>query len=132
MSEQCGSFYGEPDPSGRSHSSARTCSSLKTPKERPVTKTRRQLGDVRPDVLREYLVDERLIADTSTASLMAERLEDTRIHANGDELPRLLSDWRPAHTAHGRQLLRRRIWNIREVNPSPRTPRVRVGSRFAR
>jgi hypothetical protein len=50
-------------------------------------------------VLREYLVDERLIADTSTARLLAERLEDTRLQANGDELTRLLPDWRPAHTA---------------------------------
>ena len=43
----------------------------------------RVLGDILAGVFCEHLVDERLIADTSTARLLSERLEHVRIHANG-------------------------------------------------
>ena len=53
------------------------------------------LRDVLPRVLRQYLVDERLIADTPRARLAAERLEDARIDTNGDQLTRFFPERRP-------------------------------------
>jgi hypothetical protein len=90
------------------------------------------LGLLLARVLREHLVDERLVADASATRLLAERLEDARIDANGDQLTGFFPDRRSAHAAHGRQLLRRRVGDIREINLSPRTPHARGGSPAAR
>ena len=59
-------------------------------------------------------------------------VEDARIDANGDQLPGFFPERRPTHTAHGRQLPRRRIRNIREINLSTRTPHALGGSPAAR
>jgi hypothetical protein len=51
----------------------------------PVSQPRKGgLRDVLPDVLREHLVDERLVTDPPPACLPAERLEDAWIDADGD------------------------------------------------
>jgi hypothetical protein len=76
------------------------------------------LCDVFPDVSCENFVDERLIAHASALGLFAEPFEDFRVETNGDQLPRLVSDGGTPHPAHGLQLLRRGIRDIREINSS--------------
>ena len=43
-----------------------------------------QLRDAVADVFREHLVDQRLVADVSTARFLSERLKYARINANRD------------------------------------------------
>jgi len=104
------------------------------PQELRSTVVRRQsvLRDVLARMFCEHFVDERLIADAAATRLLAKRLEDVRIDANGNQLTRFFPERRPTHTAHGCQLLRRRVRNIREVNPSPCTTYARGGSPAAR
>jgi hypothetical protein len=78
------------------------------------------------------LVNERLISDTSSARFLAELLEHSWIDANGYQLTGFIAEGRSAHSAHGLQLLRRRVRDIREGNLSARTPRARGGSPAAR
>ena len=88
----------------------------------------RCLRDVFPNVRREHLVDQGLVTDLPAPCFLAELLEHFRINANSDQLTRLTSEGRPPHPPHGLQLLWRRVWDIREVNLSARTPHARGGS----
>ena len=83
------------------------------------------LRDVFADVIREHLVDQRLIADVSAARFLAERLEDARINADRDQSARFVTKRRPPHSPHRLELFGRRLRNVGEVNPSRCTPRVR-------
>lgn len=91
-----------------------------------------QLGDTVANVIREYLIDQGLVADVSTTRFLAERLEDARIDADCDQSARFVPDRRPSDSAHRLQLFARHLRNIRVVNLSGRTPRVRGGSLAAR
>ena len=94
----------------------------------------------RPDIQERTLVAlglnklhrSRVVADTPATRLLPERLEHARIDANSNQLTGFSPHRRPAHAAHGPQLLRRRVRNFREVNLSRRTPHVRAGSPAAR
>jgi hypothetical protein len=94
--------------------------------------TRVHLCDISPYVPGEYLVDQRLIPDTSTTSFLPELLEHPGVHADRDKLARGVAKRRTAHAPHPAQLRLGRLGNIAEVNPARRTPRVRAGSRGAR
>ena len=89
-------------------------------------------GDVLSHVLREYLVDERLVPDASASRLLPELLEHTGVDANGDQLPRRVAERRATDPAHRTELFGRRLRDVAEVNPARRTPRARAGSRAAR
>ena len=86
------------------------------------------LRDVFADVFREHLVDQRLVADVAAARFLAERLEDARINADRNQSSRFITERRPPDPSHHMELFRRRLGNVRVVNPSRRTPRVRGDS----
>jgi hypothetical protein len=50
-------------------------------------------------VFREYLVDQRLVADVSAARFLAERFEDARVDADRDQPSRFVTKRRPPHPA---------------------------------
>jgi hypothetical protein len=89
-------------------------------------------GNIFPDVLCQYLIDEGLVTDPASTGFLPELLEHARIDTNRNELTRLVTQWRSANPAHCRQLLGRGVRNIREVNLSAGTPRARDGSPAAR
>ena len=73
------------------------------PAERPATRPRtaeQRLRDVFADVFREHLVDQRLVADVSTARFLAKRLKDARINADRDQSPWFVTERRPPHPPH--------------------------------
>jgi hypothetical protein len=90
------------------------------------------LSHVLSHVPGQDLVNESLISDTAAARFFAELLEHSRIDANRDQSARFAAERRPPHSAHGLQLLGRRVRDVREVNLSAYTPRVRGGSPAAR
>jgi len=92
----------------------------------------RFLRDVLSNVLREHLVDERLVPDAPAACLLAELLEYTGVDANGDQLPGLVAERGTTNAAHCAELLGRRLRDVAEINPARRTPCARAGSRAAR
>jgi hypothetical protein len=55
-------------------------------------------------VAREHVVDQCLVADLAALGFVPQRLEDVWIDADRDQLPGDVSERRPAHTAHRRQL----------------------------
>jgi hypothetical protein len=85
-----------------------------------------------PHVPGEDFVDERLVADAPATSLLPELLEDTRVHADRDELARRVTKWGSAYTSHRFDLRGGRLGDVAEVNPAPGTLRVRDGSPAAR
>src|SRR5712691_5176249 len=90
------------------------------------------LRNVFAHVLRQHLIDQRLVPDAATARFLAELIEHTRIDTDRDQLTRFGAERRPTHPPHGLQLLGRRIGNIRKVDLSHGTPRVRDDSPAAR
>lgn len=56
-------------------------------------------------VLRQHLVDQRLVADATAPRFLAELFEYVRVHPDGNELPRGIAKRGPAHALHGAQLL---------------------------
>ena len=61
-------------------------------------------GDVLPHVVRQHLVDQRLVADPSAPGLLPELLEHCSVDANRDQLPGRVAERRPADSAHRRKL----------------------------
>src|SRR5688500_17994175 len=92
----------------------------------------RVLRHVFAEVLREDLVDQRLVAYAPATRLLAELIEYARVDANRDQLTRFVTERRATHASHRSELLGRRVRNVRVVNPSRRTPRVRGDSHAAR
>ena len=80
----------------------------------------------------EDFVNKGLIPDAAPACFLAELIEHTRVDSDCDQLARLVPKWRTTDATQGFQLLRGRIWNVGEINRSPRTPPARGGSRAAR
>src|SRR5262245_43214234 len=91
-------------------------------------------GDILPGMLREHLVDQRLVADPSAPRLFAEARQDVRVHANRDQLTRRSAEGRAAHPPHRPELFIRRLRNVREINPPTwrGTPSFLSGSRASR
>ena len=83
-------------------------------------------------MLGQYLIDQRLVSDATTACLFSEPFENIRIDPDRNQLTRFGAKRRPTNTTHGFQLCRRRFWDVREINLSPRTPRARADSRAVR
>jgi hypothetical protein len=112
-----------------------TCSGVRSPEALIEIITANVLdgisGDVLPHMLGQYFVDQRLVADTTTARLFAELIENIRIDPNGDQLTRFDAKRRPPNATHAFQLRCRRFRDVREINLSPRTPRARADSRAA-
>lgn len=92
----------------------------------------RRLRQTVADMIGEHLVDQRLVADTAAARFLSKRLEDAWINADRDQSARFVADRRPTDPPHRLQLFARCLRNIRVVNLSRRTTRVRAGSLAAR
>ena len=56
------------------------------------------------DVLREQLVDERLVAEPPLLGLASDRLEDTRVDTDSDQAPGFGAERRSADPPHGGEL----------------------------
>ena len=84
------------------------------------------LCHVLPDVASQDFIDEGLVPDAAAPRFLAKLDERAWIDTNRDQLPRVVSERRPTHTAHRLQLCRRRIGDIREVSLLPRRPRARL------
>jgi hypothetical protein len=57
------------------------------------------------------------VADAPTPRFLAELIEHVWVHPNRDQLTGPLAERGPAHATHRPQLLGRRVWNIRKINP---------------
>lgn len=87
---------------------------------------------VLPDVLRQDLVDERLVADPSPLRLLAQLPENAGVEPNRDQLSRCIAERRAPDPAHRSQLLGRRLGDVAEINRARGAPRVPGGSPAAR
>jgi hypothetical protein len=65
------------------------------------------LGDILPDVLCQYLIDEGLIPDPALTGFLPKLLEHVRIDTNRNELTRFVTQGRSANSTHRPQLLGR-------------------------
>jgi hypothetical protein len=81
--------------------------------------------DVLLDVLRQDLVDQRLVAHLLPLCLFAEPIQDVWIQADGDQPTCCVTERWATHPTHRAELLVRRLGNVREVNP-PDRPRTRL------
>lgn len=86
------------------------------------------------DMLREQVVDERLVAQASPLGFPPHGGENVRIDPNRDQSPGLGAQRRPSYPSHGSELRGRGLRNLGEVNPAtpPRRPRDLCGSPGAR
>jgi hypothetical protein len=87
-----------------------------------------------PNMLRQHVVDERLVTQSSLLRFPAHGSENRRVDPNRDESPALNAQGRSSYPTHRSELLSRGFRNLREVNPStpPRRPRALCGSLGAR
>ena len=90
------------------------------------------LRDVLAHVLGQDLVDERLIAHSTSARFLSELVENSWVYADRNQLARAVAQRWPSNAPHRPQLLGRRIWNVREINLAPCTPHARGDSRVGR
>jgi hypothetical protein len=63
-------------------------------------------------VLRQHLVNQRLVADLSLPGFLTELIQDVRVYSDGDETPRRFAQRWATNTAHRPQLLGGRLWNV--------------------
>jgi len=90
------------------------------------------LCDILSGVLRQDLVDERLITNSAAARFSSEHVEHCRVYADGDQLLGTVAEGWSSDSAHGLQLLCGRVDDVGEVNLSRCTLRAPAGSLCAR
>ncbi|MEO7274667.1 MAG: hypothetical protein ABI211_21965 [Vicinamibacterales bacterium] len=83
-------------------------------------------------MLRQDLVDQRLIPDTSTLRFPSKLGQNLDVEANRDQLTCDLAERRPTDAPHGAELRSRRLGDVAEINLRRRTPRARGGWRAGR
>ena len=98
----------------------------------PIPLWQRARPYVSADVPSEHLVDQRLVAHAPTARFAAELIEHARIDTDRDQLARFIPKRRASHPSHRLELRGRRLGNVRVVNLSRCTSRVRGDSPAAR
>jgi hypothetical protein len=82
-----------------------------------------------PDVLREEIVDEGLVAKPAPLGLPPHGVQHLGIDPNGDQSPGGRTQGGPPHPAHRSELCGRSLRDVGEVNRgTPRTPRAPCGS----
>ena len=90
------------------------------------------LRNILPNVLRQDLVDQRLIPDTSPLRFPPKLRQYLDVEADRDQLTWDIAERRPPDAPHGAELCRRRLGNVAEINLPRRTPRARGGWRDGR
>ena len=90
------------------------------------------LRNICPDVFRENFINQRLIPEAPAPCFLTKVFEYSRIDANSNQLTRLITERRPSHPSHRLEFLGRGLGNVRVVNLSRCTPRVRGDSPAAR
>ncbi len=83
-------------------------------------------------MLREDLVDERLVPDAPTLGFPPKLRQDLDVKADRDQLTWDIAERRPTDAPHGAELRSRRLGNVAEVNLRRRTPCARGGWRDGR
>ena len=80
------------------------------------TQTARSSRNALLDVLRQHLVNQRLVADLPPPGFLTEVVQDVRVYSDGDQTPRRFAQRWATNTPHRPQLLGRSFWNVGEVN----------------